>query len=190
MKVRSIVLGSMIFMFFSISNLVAYGQTTIEEKYLENFGAKTKYINFTSFTVGIGSDNKTLGFKIINSFISPEGLALGLGFGDDKFSHDSVVPVFIDLRAFPDFKNNRSIYIFAEPGFAFSTASIPLKYDRDGFYFNGGVGFILAGYSKVGITLDLGYKIQFYESSSHEGFLTAGLGFSFMKINSQVKSKL
>jgi hypothetical protein len=185
MKVMRFTLGLIITLIITFFYSAAFSQTA-EEKYLENFGAKTKYINFTSFTVGIGSDNKTLGFKIINSFISPQGMALGLGFGDDKFSYDSVIPVFIDIRPFLDFTNNRSIYIFLDPGFAFSTASNPrLKYDRDGLYFNGGIGFILAGYSKVGITLDLGYKIQFYEGSSHEGFLTAGLGFSFTKVDSQ-----
>jgi hypothetical protein len=188
MKVMRFTLGLVITLIITSCYSVAFSQTT-EEKYLENFGAKTKYINFSSFTVGIGSDNKTIGFKIINSVISPNGMALGLGFGAEKFSHDSVVPVFIDIRPFPDFTNNRIIYVFLDPGFAFSTASIPQKYDRDGLYFNGGVGFILAGYSKVGITLDLGYKIQFYEGSSHEGFLTAGLGFSFTKVDSQSKPK-
>jgi hypothetical protein len=137
---------------------VAVGQASDEFNF-ESESASLRYINFGCLTAAKGSQGESFGFKFINGVLINNSLAIGIGFGYDKYSEKRLIPLFLDLKLFPDFSANGA-YFFADIGNSLKTTEAFESFDEEGFYFNGGGGMVLFRHNTHGMTLDFGYKVQ------------------------------
>jgi hypothetical protein len=119
-----------------------------------------RFINFSSISGAVGENSGMYGFKIINGALIKNIASIGFGIGFDKYSDGSLVPVFGDIRFFPDFQGNHGAYFFADVGYSLDREDLLTDTEKVGFYFNGGVGLVMLTRGVFGLTVDAGYKIQ------------------------------
>jgi hypothetical protein len=129
----------------------------------DNQPASVRFINFTSINGAIGSNTGTYGVKFINGALVKNVASLGFGIGYDRYSNNSMVPVFMDLRFFPDFRGDQGAFFFADIGYSLASNDLLKDTNTIGFYFNGGVGLIFLLRGTTGMTFDAGYKIQHHK---------------------------
>jgi hypothetical protein len=142
-----------------LSYNISFGQLN-DDFDSDNQPASVRFINFTSINGAIGSNTGTYGVKIINGALVKNVASLGFGVGYDKYSKNSLIPLFMDLRFFPVFRGEEGAFFFVDIGNSLASKDLLKDTNTIGFYFNGGVGLIFLTRGDFGLTFDAGYKIQ------------------------------
>ena len=140
---------------------------------------KQGYKNITEASLGISSN---VGVQTINSYLFKNGLSVGLGIGYnvDKSNNLSMIPVFVDFRAFI-LEKPVSPFVAAAIGYSFSTNE-----NKGGRVIN--IDFGLRAYSlpKMALLFSIGYGLQttayHYIYYNQSGFATQYIGYLDLKL--------
>jgi hypothetical protein len=140
---------------------------------------KHGYINITEASIGLSS---SVGVQTVNSYLFNRGLSLGLGLGfnADKTNNLSMIPVFVDFRAYM-LERQISPFMAAAIGYSFSTNDT-----KGGRIVN--IGFGMRAYlsSKFATLFSIGYVLQttayHYSYYSQSGFATQNIGYLNLKL--------
>ena len=188
---------ALILVFVTIFCSIALGQDDFEFE-SEPAAKNLKFTNVTGITFATGPEDNSVGFKFVNGVLIKNRFSLGFGIGYDKYTDESLIPLFADLRYFPGRRTNTGSLFFAAIGYSLRSRDGIKDFHKEGFYFNGGVGLILLGQGTTGLILDVGYKLQrvtenwnrmvyhgsysqvdFFSDNVNHGFFSASAGIIF-----------
>ncbi len=90
-------------------NSISFGQYNNEFNSDENVTGM-RFINFSGITAATGNHGSAYGIKFINGALLDNRFGMGFGLGYDKYSKSSVIPLYLDLRFFPDFQGDEGAF--------------------------------------------------------------------------------